>query len=132
MTPARRRDLAYACFLGIAAAVPLFVAADGLSRAGLLPRPAAAAFLVFVLTPLTGAGLLAGVAGMALTLWVRTDPRLYALSIVTATLFVFWVRHGALGVDPRLSLLHTVGALLFSVHWLAEKRHARRGRGPGG
>lgn len=131
MTPARRRDLAYGCFLAVAAAVPLFVAVDGLSRAGLLPRSVAAAFLVFLLMPLTGAGFLAGLAGMALTLWVRTDPRLYMLSVITATLFVFWVRHGALGVDPRLSLLHTVGVLLFSIHWLAEKRHARRRAVPG-
>jgi hypothetical protein len=131
VTRARGRDLAYACFLGIGAAVPLFVLVDGLSRAGLLPRPVAAAFVVFLLTPLVGGALLAGAVGMALTLWVRVDPRLYLLSAVTATLFVFWARHGALGADPRLSLLHTVGVLLFSLRWLAEKRRARPGGGPG-
>lgn len=121
------RDGAYLCFLGVAAAVPLFVATDTLADAGLLPRPAGAALFVFLLLPLNVAGLVAGVLGMALTLRVRTDPRLYMLSVITVTLFVFWVRHGTLGVSPRLSLLHTAGTLLFSLHWLAEKRRGRRG-----
>jgi hypothetical protein len=120
------RDGAYLCFLGVAAAVPLFVATDALEAAGLLPPKAGEMLVLFLLLPLNVAGLLAGVLGMVLTLRARTDPRLYMLSVVTITLFVFWVRHGTLGVSPRLSLLHTVGVLLFSLHWLAEKRQARR------
>jgi hypothetical protein len=124
--PPGARDGAYLCFLGVAAAVPVFVATHALAETGLLPRAAWAAILVFVLLPLNGIGLVAGLVGMALTLKARTDPRLYMLSAITATLFVFWVRHQSLGVSPRWSLLHTLGVLLFSAHWLAEKHRESR------
>lgn len=123
------RDAAYLCFLGVGAAVAVLVLA---SFGGPWMPEALGRFLVmFVLAPLTAVGLLAGLVGMAFTAWVRTDPRLWALSVATAALFVFWVRHDALGVSPRLAVLHTVGAVLFSIHWMAEKRAARARRGRG-
>lgn len=122
------RDLAYGCFLGVGGAVAVLVLAD--VAGGVLPAAFGQALVVFVLAPLTAAGFLAGVAGIGLTLWVRTDPRLYALSVATAALFVLWVRHGTLGVSPRLTLLHTGGAVLFSLRWIEEKVRGRRsGRG---
>lgn len=120
------RDAAYLCFLGVGAVVALFVLVS--FGGGEMPQALGRFLLTFVLAPLTALGLLAGLVGMALTLWVRTDPRLWALSVATAALFVFWVRHETLGVSPRLSILHSVGAVLFSVHWLAEKRSVARGR----
>lgn len=122
--PLTARDVAYLCFLGVGAAVAVLVLADVAGNR--LPDALGRAVVIFVLAPLTALGLLAGLVGMGLTAWVRYELRLWALSVATATLFVFWVRHGALGVSPRLSLLHTAGALLFSLRWLAEKRAARR------
>jgi len=121
------RDAAYICFLGVGAAVAVLVLVS--FGGGEMPEALGRFLLTFVLAPLTALGLLAGLTGMALTLWVRTDPRLWALSIATAALFVLWVRHGTLGVSPRLSILHSAGAVLFSIHWLAEKRAARKRRG---
>jgi len=122
--PFTARDAAYLCFLGVGAAVAVLVLAD--VAGGGLPYKLGQAIVIFVLAPLTATGLLAGLIGIAATVWVRRDPRLWALSVATAALFVFWVRHGALGVSPRFSLLQPAGAVLFSLRWLAEKRAARR------
>jgi O-antigen/teichoic acid export membrane protein len=122
------RDAAYLCFLGVGAAVAVLVLADVAGHH--LPGTVGEAVVVLVLAPLTVTAYLAGLAGMGLTVWERYDLRLWALSVVTATLFVFWVRHGALGVSPRLSILHTAGAVLFSARWIAEKRAGRRADGP--
>jgi hypothetical protein len=128
--PLTARDVAYLCFLGVGAAVAVMVVADVAGSS--LPDALGRAVVIFLLAPLTGLGLLAGLVGMGLTVWTRRDLRLWALTVATAALFVFWVRHGALGVSPRLSLLHTAGALLFSMRWLAERRLARRAApGPG-
>jgi hypothetical protein len=117
------RDTAYVCFLAVGGAVAVLVLASVVGH--LLPEALGRAALLLVLAPLTIMGLVAGLLAMFLTLWVRVDLRLWALSVATLALFVFWVRHGALGVNPRFSLVHPVGALLFSARWLAEKR-ARR------
>jgi hypothetical protein len=119
------RDGAYLCFLGIGAVVVVLLGVRGRAAAGLLPRALVAALYVVLLLPLTAVGMLAGLAGTGLAVWVRRDPRLYMLAVVTATLFVFWVRQPALGVGPAWALLHPAGVLLFSLHWLVEKRGAR-------
>lgn len=118
------RDAAYLCFLGVGAAVAVLVLADVAGHR--LSDTLGEAVVVLVLAPLTVTAYLAGLLGMGLTVWERYDLRLWALSVATATLFVFWVRHGALGVSPRLSILHTAGAVLFSARWIAEKRAQKR------
>jgi len=118
------RDAAYLCFLGVGSAVAVLVLAHVAGH--LLPEALGRAAVIFLLAPLTAVGFLAGVAGLGLTLWVRYDLRLWALAVATAALFVFWVRHGALGVSPRYSILHTVGAVLFSLRWIEEKVRAQR------
>ncbi len=116
----RFRTFAYYCFLGLAAMVVAYIACEVLGF--WLPRPMAAGLLIFIMRPLTGAGLLAGLAGLGLTLYIKNDPRLYTLCVITATLYVFWVRHEALGVSPRWALIYPVGVLLFSLHWILERR----------
>jgi len=123
--PPSPRDAAYLCFLAVGAAVAVLVLAD--VAGSRLPDALGRTVVIFLLAPLTALGLLVGLVGMALTVWVRRDPRLWALSVATAALFVFWVRHGTLGVSPRFSLVHTAGAVLFSLRWLEEKRLARKG-----
>jgi O-antigen/teichoic acid export membrane protein len=121
---ATARDAAYLCYLGVGAAVAVLVLAHVAGH--LLPEVLGHAAVVLILAPLTVLGFLAGLAGLGLTVWVRFDPRLWALAVATAALFVFWVRHGALGVSPRFSLLHTAGAVLLSLRWIEEKVRARR------
>lgn len=127
-TPApadRWRDIAYLCFLGLGAAVLLTLAIGLLGAPGWLPQPVMAGLLVFILLPLTGAGLLAGIVGMVLAVIVRSDPRLYALSIAALALFVFRVRQEALGVNPAWTAVYPVGAVLLSLRWWLEKRAGR-------
>lgn len=118
------RDAAYLCFLGVGGAVAVLVLAHVAGR--LLPEALGRFLVVFLLAPLTALGFLAGLVGLGLTVWVRRDVRLWALSAATAALFVFWVRHGALGVNPRYAILHTAGAVLLSLRWIEERVRDRR------
>lgn len=122
MTPERLRDIAYWCFVAIGGCVLIFLAADLAGNAGFLPQPVQAFLLVFVMLPLTGFGLLFGLAGIVLTGMVWRDFRLYALSIITIALFVFWVRHTTLGVNPRLVVLYLPLSFLLLLRWAIEKR----------
>ncbi|MFQ5507887.1 MAG: hypothetical protein ACE5FN_00970 [Leptospirillia bacterium] len=125
MSADRKRSLAYKSFLALALAVLLYTVLDSVGRTGLLPQPVAAGLLVFVLMPTLGLGAMAGVAGTLLTLLVGRDPRLYALTVAAWALMVFWGRHDSMGASPYLMLLYPVGALLFSLRWLAENRTAK-------
>lgn len=127
MNPERLRDIAYGCFVAVGGCVLIFLAADLAGDAGFLPQPVQAFLLVFVMLPLTGFGLMFGLTGIVLTGFVRSDLRLYALSIITVALFVFWVRHTALGVSPRLAVLYLPLAFPLLLRWAIEKR-LRSGR----
>jgi len=116
------RDAAYLCFLGLAAVVAIILSLYAIGP--LLPQSLGAAILVFVLLPVSGAGLLAASAGLVLSVLVRSDPRLYALGIAALALLVFWVRRDALEMAPAFAALYIPGALLFSLRWLAE--HSRK------
>ena len=122
MTPERLRDFAYRCFLGGAGCTALVYLGDLLGRSGVLPQSLAAGLLVFVLLPLTLCGAVAGLAGMGLTLWIRRDPRLYALSVLTMGVIMFWLRMEQHGADPAWALAYPVGVALFSTHWWLERR----------
>ncbi|MBI5136935.1 MAG: hypothetical protein HZA24_06300 [Nitrospirae bacterium] len=124
MTPERRRDIAYLCFLALGGCVLAVFLGDALGRSGWLPRPLAAGLLVFVLMPLTFAGVAAALAGVVLAVWVGSDARLYALALLAMGLVVFWMRLDQHGAAPAWVLAYPAGAALFSLRWLLTRRRA--------
>jgi len=118
----RFRDFAYYCFGAIAAIAVVLVVMGLLGTAGLLPRPVAAGFLVFVVLPFTATAALLLVAGTVLSVLVRRDLRLYMLILWTVVLFVFWVRRETLGANQAVALIYPVGVVLFSLRWWLGER----------
>jgi hypothetical protein len=125
MNPDRLRNIAYLCFLGLAASVPCIYLGELVGRHADLPQPVAAGLLVFVLLPLTFCGALAGLVGSILTVIVRRDARLYALSFLSFGLLVFWLRKDSHGADATWVLAYPVGVALFSLRWLWERRQQK-------
>ncbi len=126
MSPERLRNIAYRCFLGVAGCVTLVYFGDLLGRGGWLPQPVAAGLLVFVLMPLIFIAIIAALVAMGLTLWVRLDPRLYAISILTLGLMMFWLRLELHQANPAWALTYPLGVALFSTHWLVVERGGKK------
>ncbi len=119
-----KRNWAYRCFLGVAAALLIQMGCDALGRAGWLPDPVAAGMIVFLLLPLTGITWVAALAGMVLTLRVRRDLRLYILSLLTLGLAVYFVRMHSLHYNQPQLLVYPVAVGLFSLRWWLERPDA--------
>lgn len=122
MSPERLRNSAYFCFLAVAGCVLLVYLGDLIGRSGWLPQPVAAGLLVFILMPLVFIAAIAALVGMGLTLWIRMDPRLYAISILTLGLMMFWLRLEIHQASPAWALTYPLGVALFSIHWLLTGR----------